>query len=229
MRKIFTLFALGMVVFFGTQKAFAEKEIYAALSTDGKTMTLYYDEAKSTRNVLTAWTKADGTLYVDEAIRSAVTSIVIDGSMAAARPTSTYDWFYGLKNATSIINLSDLHTDNVTNMRGMFWNCEKLTSLDVSHFNTANVESMGNMFSGCNELVSLNVSGFNTANVKYMRWMFMNCHKLQSLDLSDFNTGKVENMSWMFYNCQALESLTIDKSLFNTANVTNMDHMFTSC
>ena len=80
MRKIFTLFALGMVVFFGTQKAFAEKEIYAALSTDEKTMTLYYDEAKSTRSkVLTAWTEADGTLYVDDATRSAVTSIVIDG------------------------------------------------------------------------------------------------------------------------------------------------------
>ena len=227
MRKIFTLFAA--VLFAGSMTMKAEKEIYAALSTDEKTMTLYYDEAKSTRNVLTDWTEAMGTYYVDDATRSAVTSIVIDGSMAAARPTSTYDWFYGLKNATSIINLSDLHTDNVTNMSSMFWNCEKLTSLDLSQFNTANVTKMDYMFNGCNELVSLNVSGFNTANVKNMGRMFMNCHKLQSLDLSDFNTGKVEDMGWMFYNCKALESLTIDKSQFNTANVTKMDYMFCDC
>ena len=228
MRKIFTLFAA--VLFAGSMTMKAEKEIYAALSTDEKTMTLYYDEAKSTRsNVLANWTEDMGTYYVDGATRSSVTSIVIDGSMADALPTRTYDWFYGFENATSIINLSDLHTDNVTNMRGMFWNCKKLTSLDLSQFNTTNVENMDDMFNGCVELTSLNVSGFNTANVKKMDYMFMNCKKLQSLDLSDFNTGKVEDMSWMFYHCEALESLTIDKSQFNTANVTKMDYMFSDC
>ena len=230
MKKIFLFSLLGLIGIGSLQTVKAESQIYAALSPDGKTMTLYYDEAKSTRpNVLANWTEDMGTDYVDGATRSAVTSIVIDGSMADARPTRTYSWFYGVENATSIINLSDLHTDNVTNMNYMFMNCKKLTSLDLSHFNTANVENMRDMFDGCNELVSLNVSGFNTANVKYMSNMFYRCRKLQSLDLSDFNTEKVEDMSWMFYYCEALESLTIDNSQFNTANVTNMEYMFCDC
>ena len=38
-------------------------------------------------------------------------------------------------------------------MRSMFYNCNSLTSLDLSNFNTQNVTDMSYMFSNCNSLI----------------------------------------------------------------------------
>ena len=122
---------------------------------------------------------------------------------------------------------SGFNTANVTNMKRMFYNCSRLTGLNLSNFNTANVTDMGYMFYNCNSLTSLDLSNFNTANVTDMSWMFDECPSLTSLNLSNFNTVNVTNMYRMFYNCSSLTSLNV--SNFNTANVTNMSEMFSSC
>ena len=61
-------------------------------------------------------------------------------------------------------------------MNLMFWNCNNLTSLDLSSFNTENVKSMKSTFSRSNSLTSLNLSNFNTEKVHNMNdnffWMF---------------------------------------------------------
>ena len=62
-----------------------------------------------------------------------------------------------------ITNICD--TSNVTNMSGMFWHCNNLTTLDVSGFDTSNVTDMNRMFSRCGSLTTLDVSGFDTSNV----------------------------------------------------------------
>ena len=119
------------------------------------------------------------------------------------------------------------NTENVTNMSGMFYRCQNITSLDISHFNTENVTNMYKMFSECNSLTSLDLFGFNTSNVTIMWGMFDGCYWLRSLDISNFNTESVTNMYVMFAHCQHLTSL--DLSNFNTSRVTNMGGMFTGC
>ena len=52
-----------------------------------------------------------------------------------------------------------------------------LTSLDLSNFNTNNVTNMRGMFYGCSSLNSLNLSNFNTINVKDMEGMFFCLNK----------------------------------------------------
>ena len=47
----------------------------------------------------------------------------------------------------------------------MFYDCNKLTSLNLSNFNTNNVKDMSCMFYGCSSLTSLNLFNFNTLNV----------------------------------------------------------------
>ena len=44
----------------------------------------------------------------------------------------------------------------------MFFDCNSLTSLNLSNFNTQNVTDMNYMLSNCNSLTSLNLSNFNT-------------------------------------------------------------------
>ncbi|QIL46806.1 BspA family leucine-rich repeat surface protein [Vagococcus coleopterorum] len=122
------------------------------------------------------------------------------------------------------LDLSRFNTANVTNMKETFYECESLIGLDLSSFNTENVTSMESMFAWTESLSSLNLSSFNTSNVIYMAEMFGGAKSLESIDLSSFNTSKVTEMDFMFSNCNSLRELNL--SSFNTSNVNNMSTMF---
>ena len=156
-----------------------------------------------------------------------IQNIVFDESFKTYAPTSLEHFFAGCSTLETITGLEYLNTANVTNMYRMFYECNKLSSLDLSNFNTANVTDMSGIFRYCNKLSSLKLSSLNTTKVTDMSRMFSGCHRLSSLDLSKFNTEKVTNMEEMFYSCQNLSSL--DLSNFNTANVVDMAHMFYNC
>ena len=115
------------------------------------------------------------------------------------------------------------NTSSVFDMNGMFWNCSRLGSLDLSCFNTSNVGNMESMFDGCSILTSLDLSNFNTSNVRNMCCMFYDCNSLMSLDLSNFNTPNIENIDGMFWKCSSLTSL--DLSHFDMNNVICKDRM----
>ena len=61
-------------------------------------------------------------------------------------------------------------------MEKMFYNCDKLKSLDLSSVDTSQVENMKNLFANCKALTSLKIdTNFNTKNVKNFGYMFYNC------------------------------------------------------
>lgn len=67
----------------------------------------------------------------------------------------------------------------------MFFNCNKLTTLDVSNFNTQKVTNMGSMFAYCSSLTSLDVSNFDTQTATTMEDMFQNCSELKAIYLGE--------------------------------------------
>ena len=156
-----------------------------------------------------------------------IVHIVFDKSFSTYTPTSLSRFFENLTTPETITGLEYLNTEKVTDMRFMFNNCSKLTSLDVTNFNTAKVTDMSYMFSRCKSLTSLDVTKFDTRNVTTMEGMFSSCSKLPSLDVTNFNTVNVKNMMKMFIDCKALTSL--DVTNFNSENVTNMNRMFYKC
>ncbi len=202
-------------------------EAYAVLS-DEWTLTFYYDANKERRPGTTYNLNTGSNNPVWYENSTAITAVVFDRSFAAARPTSTYQWFYGLINLTSITDIEYLNTSEVTTMYQMFSYCFKLTSLDVSNFNTEKVTNMYQMFFNCSRMTSLDVSSFNTEKVTTMNGMFSGCNKLTSLDLSHFNTEKVSDMSYMFQDCSALTTIYVGNG-WNTYEVTSSDDMFRSC
>ena len=204
-------------------------EAYACYTSSNSTLTFYYDSQRSSRPGKTYDLNTDINApgwFTDNTYRY-VNKVVLNSSFANAHPTSTFQWFGGMSNLTSITGLSYLNTENVTVMGAMFMGCTGLTSIDLSNFNTANVTIMSSMFEGCTGLMSLDVTGFNTANVKAMGNMFYGCTGLTSLDVTGFNTANVTTMRSMFSGCTGLTRL--DLSNFNTAEVTNMIHMFMGC
>lgn len=112
--------------------------------------------------------------------------------------------------------------------RYMFNDYYSLTNLDLTNFNTENVINMNGMFFNCNKLVSLNLTNFNTKNTINMYEMFRNCSSLSSLDLSSFDTGKVTSMSNMFNFCPELRNIEFGNT-FSMKSVTDTAKMFNEC
>ena len=140
--------------------------------------------------------------------------------------TQMDNMFSNCESLTSL-DLSSFDTGNVMQMQYMFCFCKSLTSLDLSSFDTGYVTQMDNMFYGCESLPSLDLSSFDTRNVTHMNNMFFGCESLTSLDLSSFDTRKVSQMINMFSGCKSITSL--DLTGFDTRDVTNMENMFSDC
>ena len=219
---------------------------YAVISDENTKVTFYYDAKRKERNGI--W-----LLYWHKYSES-ITQVIFESSFAEYKDLPDLEcWFAGCSKLTSIEGFSNLNTEKITNMRGMFINCSSLTTLDLSSLNTSNVTTMAQMFQGCSNLESLNISFENTGEVITMQNMFGDCSKLKNLNLSNFNTAKLEVMSNLFSGCSNLESLDIsfentgkviymqnvfegcsklkslDLSSFNTENVTHMSGMFSEC
>lgn len=125
------------------------------------------------------------------------------------------------------INTDKLDTSNVENMSSIFANCTSLESVDLSKLNTKNVTDMSDMFFKCSNLKSIDLSNLDTSNVENMSYMFGDCNGLTKINLNDLNTKKVTNMMSMFANCKNLNE--IDLIDLDTDNVENTSYMFTGC
>jgi len=134
--------------------------------------------------------------------------------------------FYGCKSLSNI-NLSNINTENVTNMKNMFGECKSLKHIDLLKLNTQNVINMSDMFSGCISLNNIDLSNFNTEKVSNMSYMFHECKSLIDINLSNFNIKNVIKINEMFSGCSSLKYLNL--SNFDTQNVTNMNGMFNRC
>ena len=207
------------------------QEAYALLSSDGKTLTFFYDNLKSTRNGKAFQMNKDGEYpiwtNVSYDYRYNIKKVVFDSSFASYRPTNTYFWFFYMYNLTSIIDIQYLNTSEVTDMQSMFGLCTKITEIDVSHFDTSNVTDMYGMFYGCKSLTNIDVSQFNTSKVTRMWNMFVDCSSLKSIDVRNFETSNVTDMTSIFRGCSGLTRL--DLSNFDMTNVTSSSNMLSNC
>ena len=223
---------------------------YAWLSSDGKTLTFYYDKNRFSRTGGTAYSLDynEKPAWYDK--RTGVTKVVFNSSFANARPEECDSWFEGMSNLTTITGLSYLNTSEVILMSRMFKGCSKLTTLDLSTFDTSWVYRMDNMFEGCSSLTSVNVSSFNTSRILDMEeiygafgQMFKGCSSLTSLDISNFiipepyrieledaemweqfTSEYIKNGYGYFYACShMLEGCTALRTLTVPASAANMD------
>ena len=87
------------------------------------------------------------------------------------------------------INPEYMVTSQTTDIKWFFADCLNMKAdYDLSSWNTSSVTNMNSVFYNCNKLKSLNLSGWNTSRVTDMSQMFCNCESLTSLDLSSFST-----------------------------------------
>ena len=218
------VFLLGI----GTSNALAEKKPYAVFDDATKTLTFKYEEKETLGTNEYELNRGTNFPAWCDLHKSEITKAVFAPSFAEARPTTCAYWFGSCKKLKNIEGIEFLNTENVKDMRGMFYECICLENLDLSKFDTKKVTNMRNMFYNCQKLKTLDLSSFETDMVTNMESMFYNCILLNTLKLTNkFNTQKVEDMCSMFNSCKELK--TINLSGFDTQNVEDMSKMFNLC
>ena len=80
-------------------------------------------------------------------------------------------------------NISSFKTNNVIDMRGMFYGCKSLQELDISNFNTNKVTNMSHMFNECSSLQELNLENFKINKVYDMTGVFKKCQNFPLLKI----------------------------------------------
>ena len=141
--------------------------------------------------------------------------------------------FNSCNSLSSLTDLSEWDTKNISNMSYLFYGCSELKSLpDISKFNTSKVINMNGMFYNCKSLLSLpDISKWDTSNVIYLGGIFRGNLSLTPLmnDKEILSTPKNEMiLSGMFYGCSSLLSLP-DISKWNLSKVVNISGMFCGC
>ncbi|WP_125590858.1 BspA family leucine-rich repeat surface protein [Companilactobacillus jidongensis] len=181
--------------------------------------------------------------------RDKVTSISFDGKVTASSDVSGL--FYNFNKVTSIDNLTDFDTSNVTNMSGLFDLDRSLKSLDLSNMDTRKVTSMYSMFNdnevlasikfgenfkgdsltdaegmfqGCHLLPSLDLSNFKTPLLQYVDEMFWGMSRATNLDVSGLDVSKVSDFSGVFSSVSSLKN--IDLTSWDFSSATNFNKMF---
>lgn len=142
------------------------------------------------------------------------------------------DWSYQRINASqttyllpsrgNIVRVLGGNTTGVTNMTGLFYDCEKL--VDVALFDTSTVTNMRSMFYTCRKLTT--IPAFDTRNVTSFRsflGMYQSISSITSVPL--LNTSSATDTGQMFEGCRKLTSVP----LLDLSNVTQMDAMFSDC
>lgn len=184
------LLPAGMVA----QKAASSSKYIATYESSTQTLT-FKENVGETLPENSAWVKDKQTVATikNKLGNGTIVHIVFDKSFSTYTPTSLYRFFENLKKLETITGLEYLNTEKVTDMRYMFNNCSKLTSLDVSNFNTKKVTNMSFMFSYCSTLTTIYVN-------------------------DKFVIDKVTNGSYMFDNCTNLKDYAPSKKDHNYAN-----------
>lgn len=103
-------------------------------------------------------------------------------------------------NCLNFINMSDIDTSAITNMRGMFMGLKHLTGINAD-FDTSAATDLSYMFSGCTELRKLELNRFDTSACTNVNRMFRGCVNLESINLRYFDMSKVTIPTNMFYDC----------------------------
>ena len=87
-------------------------------------------------------------------------------------------------------------------MNGMFWNCSRLTNLDLSNFDTSSVVSIAGMFYNCRNLTDIDLSSFDTSHILDVRLLFAGCRNLTTV-IMDPAVNQDARTDKIFDGCQA--------------------------
>ena len=169
-------------------------------------------------------------LSLDKNIFSKGASIDL-GSIEWAQPSiSNISYLFNRMSNLKDIKWGDLpnRLEDSLDVSGLFQDCKKIETIDLSLLNITVISSVSSMFSGCTSLKSILWGGIKVRSTS-LNSMFLGCSSLTSIDTSflDPEYGSTSSMGNMFNACSSLE--TLDLSSIKTSSITNVSNAFSGC
>lgn len=131
-----------------------------------------------------------------------------NGIVANANSKNMFADFTNLKVVNGFENIDK---SNIMTIEGMFKNCSKLVSVNLSSFSGVRPVNMANVFSGCNSLTEIDLSYLDLTVAKQYMNVFKNCTSLTSVTFGEVTNSDVYMCS-AFKCCTSIEN--IDLSCF---------------
>ena len=139
--------------------------------------------------------------------------------------TSFEKAFYNCYKLTDV-NLDGIDTSNVENFDYMFYSCA-IPSFDVS-FSFESATKAGNMFSYCGKLTELDFSGVRFGdNLKDFSGVFQYCSSLKKVDMTNMDLNNVTSIGSLFYGINEIPE--VDLTGTDYSKVTSWSYMFGYC
>lgn len=127
------------------------------------------------------------------------------------------------------LDVSGWDVTSVKNLANTFSNCSNLESLDLSSWvTTTALTSLNSTWWNCEKLTTVDVTGFVTSSVTYMNSAFGYCDLLATLDLSGWSLASCINLNQMFTVCPALTTIG-DVSAWDVSSVTSFYRTMMNC
>ena len=133
---------------------------------------------------------------------------------------------YNLVGKTGNLSLLDVDISYVNNFNRIFFDCDGITSIDISNWIFPKDSKIEMMFPESIEKVDISKTDFS--NITTFAHMFDGCKNLKFIKgIEDIDTGKATSMEGMFNQCSSLEYL--DVSNWNIGLLKNTESMFDGC
>ena len=189
---------------------------------DGTTATLKYGDAGSNPYFY----QGEWNNLTD---KTSITTINVDATCANFSG-AIGSLFYRFSGLTTVNNIENLITANITGLSNTFGYCSSLQNIDLSSVNTSKVTNMSNMFENCSALTTLDLSSWDTGSLKgyALNRVFKDCSSLETIDLSSWTLGTTNNTDYMFKGCSSLKNIYVGDG-WNLDNVTSSTDMFEGC
>ena len=162
----------------------------------------------------TGWGKPGWNI---ESVQNYATTVVFDSSFADVKPNSLYCWFHDFVNLESIEGLQYLNTSEVTIMNSTFFNCNKLTAVDVSGFDMSKVTNATTMFYNCEKLKTIYCA--NSWDVATSVGMFTYCEELVGAVKYNYSKADVA-MANPYTGYFTKKFLVLEDAADNTSTIT---------
>ena len=106
----------------------------------------------------------------------------VDLSFVNFSKTRNMDFMFGNDRFLKKINLDNDETIKLSSMKGMFYDCQSLTDLDIFMLDTRNVTNMYALFCNCKNLKNINIdtTKWSIRNVSNYNDMFLACFSLKT-------------------------------------------------
>ena len=147
----------------------------------------------------------------------------IDLQIFKSKNLTNMNYLFSRCSSLHELNISNLDTSKVSEMVCLFSGCYLLKKLKFN-FKTQNVTNMKGMFYKCKSLKEIDVVNFNTKNVMDFSEMFFECVNLIHLNLNNFDIFKEKiNISKMLGGCRRSLRENITKQFNKTKDKDTAD------